>query len=133
MNLRPELDRLQDGCCGICGRRCDSLVVDHDHTSGFIRGLLCASCNGFEGRHPECSDPWDWERCSVCRWRAQPAVCWLGRTERYRHPWYGATPDMGAGERLTRPWTPTHHRRDEADEARAADHAAAARLGAELD
>lgn len=38
----------QDGRCATChkpprpGKR---LVVDHDHKSGFIRGLLCAFCN----------------------------------------------------------------------------------------
>ena len=44
---------IQRGCCAICGkntilllgRKRDLLVIDHDHTTGHIRGLLCNSCN----------------------------------------------------------------------------------------
>lgn len=38
----------QGGVCAICEERCKSgksLAVDHDHTTGAIRGLLCANCN----------------------------------------------------------------------------------------
>jgi hypothetical protein len=40
----------QHGKCAICktsktGNRCKYFAVDHDHTSGKIRGLLCQSCN----------------------------------------------------------------------------------------
>lgn len=36
----------QGGVCAIC--KCDSgdLVVDHDHTTGEVRGVLCRNCNG---------------------------------------------------------------------------------------
>ena len=30
--------------CSICGRE-DKMVVDHDHLSGNVRGLLCNHCN----------------------------------------------------------------------------------------
>ena len=35
----------QKGCCACCGKKCDKLVVDHDHTTGKFRGMLCHRCN----------------------------------------------------------------------------------------
>lgn len=42
-----ELDSLilkQDGRCSICLREAP-LVIDHDHSTNDIRGLICANCN----------------------------------------------------------------------------------------
>jgi len=39
------LHRSQNGKCAICGQSGLRLVIDHDHASGKIRGLLCNSCN----------------------------------------------------------------------------------------
>jgi hypothetical protein len=37
----------QHGCCAICGTHNadERLVIDHDHKTGYVRGLLCNSCN----------------------------------------------------------------------------------------
>lgn len=44
-----RLLRIQDYCCAICGVHeillPRKLAVDHCHTTGKIRGLLCSSCN----------------------------------------------------------------------------------------
>lgn len=31
--------------CEICGQKQESLCIDHDHTTGVVRGLLCRPCN----------------------------------------------------------------------------------------
>lgn len=43
-----ELERMkedQNYCCKICKELSDNLVVDHDHKTGTVRGLLCSNCN----------------------------------------------------------------------------------------
>lgn len=44
------LFQLQGGVCAICGKpetssKASNLAVDHNHTNGSIRGLLCNKCN----------------------------------------------------------------------------------------
>ena len=40
-----ELSRAQEtACCEICGSK-NEIALDHDHSSGKIRGFLCHKCN----------------------------------------------------------------------------------------
>lgn len=102
-NLLAELRLMQLGGCGICGDRPapgDHLIIDHDHDSGMVRGLLCRPCNTMEGQH-SCRDCLPGQ-CPVDIWRRSPAVSWVGWTERYEY-------DDRVSERerkLDRPWAP---------------------------
>ena len=49
---QAEFDELlaqQEGVCAICGAP-DPQHVDHDHRSGWVRGILCFNCNGGLGQ-----------------------------------------------------------------------------------
>lgn len=46
-----RMEHEQEGMCAICdgGGRMLHLVVDHDHRTGAVRGLLCRNCNAALG------------------------------------------------------------------------------------
>jgi Recombination endonuclease VII len=51
-----EMLARQSGACAICLRPCKTgrrLAVDHDHSTGRIRGLLCFRCNTALARYEE--------------------------------------------------------------------------------
>jgi uncharacterized Zn ribbon protein len=60
-----ELYQAQNGRCAVCGREHSGAIqsgkrkrmyIDHDHTTGKVRGLLCSNCNialGFVHDDPE--------------------------------------------------------------------------------
>lgn len=82
-SIVPALLALQGNSCGICGQpftEARPVNIDHDHASGFVRGLLCASCNNLEGQHGRCVEQ---DECPVCLWRLTPATSFLGWTVRY--------------------------------------------------
>jgi hypothetical protein len=41
----------QNKCCALCGEPItDDAVLDHDHRSGYVRGVLHRGCNSFLGK-----------------------------------------------------------------------------------
>lgn len=75
-----DLDDFQDGRCGACGVPNRRMVLDHDHDTGLIRGLLCRYCNAREG-HASIHGDHIWTRYR----RRNPATI-LGVVERYVDP-----------------------------------------------
>lgn len=50
--LREKIISEQQGKCCLCDIDLKLVVpcLDHDHETGFIRGVLCGNCNGIEGK-----------------------------------------------------------------------------------
>jgi hypothetical protein len=46
----------QGGRCAICERATSRLFIDHCHTRGHVRGLLCQTCNTFLGWYERKAD-----------------------------------------------------------------------------
>lgn len=70
----------QDGACAACGAVRIRLLVDHDHRTGLIRGLLCPSCNTAEGVG---NSP------TLAAYRERPPAVMLGVEEQYGSVWDG--------------------------------------------
>lgn len=64
----------QAGVCALCERVGKRLVVDHDHVTKLVRGLLCVRCNTSEGHEDY---PW------VRAYRANPPAVAIGLVVRY--------------------------------------------------
>lgn len=62
-SFRARLHKEQGGLCPLCGTPIDLKikgegVVDHDHDSGEIRGILHRSCNAAEGKVANAAGRW---------------------------------------------------------------------------
>lgn len=66
----------QDGLCPLCGKEIDIKipregVMDHDHDSGEVRGILHRSCNAAEGKVANAAGQWGAKATdypSIIRW-----------------------------------------------------------------
>jgi len=62
----------QGGRCSICRRKVKTLCIDHDHDTGFVRGVLCWRCNqalGFFGdSHQSLARAIDYMDEAYCAW-----------------------------------------------------------------
>lgn len=69
----------QEGVCFICRRAkgtTKKLAVDHDHATGYVRGLLCGPCNKVLGHFRD--DDQAFQRGGFYL-RQPPAIRWVGR------------------------------------------------------
>jgi hypothetical protein len=78
VNQYDALVKKQNGKCAICGRPPHGerrnqifLNVDHDHTTGNIRGLLCNSCNLVLGN---IDDNQEWLRNAIDYLNREPEI-----------------------------------------------------------
>lgn len=46
----------QGGRCAICGKKTERLFIDHCHTRGHVRALICQTCNTFLGWYEKKAD-----------------------------------------------------------------------------
>lgn len=58
LDLYDKLLKQQNHCCSICNEtdKNKELSVDHCHTTGNIRGLLCMSCNTALGKFKDSTE-----------------------------------------------------------------------------
>lgn len=48
-SVRIDIAHEQGGLCCLCGHILNNPVLDHNHKSGLIRGVLCRGCNAALG------------------------------------------------------------------------------------
>lgn len=80
-DVRGFLEDWQQGRCAGCGSR-RGLVLDHDHDTGLVRGVLCGGCNVHEAYASQLDDP-------MFVYRKRNPASMLGISVRYWSPIYG--------------------------------------------
>lgn len=76
------LQLYQDSYCAICHERMFELVVDHDHVTGEVRGLLCTKCNNLLGHFRDNTDA-----LAHRIWILRQAIGYLMSEEDRREKW----------------------------------------------
>lgn len=76
---RRSMRETSDGRCEICGEIPEvTLCIDHDHDTGFVRGLLCRQCNlglGLFGDDPDrLAAASEYLRAATSRWEESQTV-----------------------------------------------------------
>lgn len=77
--IKAALKKKQGNRCLLCRRNFDDMadkdaVLDHDHRTGLVRGVLCRNCNGMEGKI--------WNRANRAK-QAMTVIEWTARLVKY--------------------------------------------------
>lgn len=98
--------KAQEGACALCGKAIDTtvkgeMVVDHDHDTGLVRGVLHRSCNAAEGKVANAAGRWGAKSMSYSN-----IIPWLERLIQYLkqdpHPYIYPTHKTEDERRLER-------------------------------
>lgn len=57
VGIKLDMLKAQKGRCPLCGyrmRRLDDACLDHDHSTGALRSVVCRNCNAMEGKIFNC-------------------------------------------------------------------------------
>jgi hypothetical protein len=78
------LEEWQEGACALCGGEVPLrwAMADHCHSGGWVRGLLCMSCNTLDSHGHRVANA---DRAqALLRYRAHPVTAMLGLRIQYR-------------------------------------------------
>lgn len=80
--MRAKILEQQNNLCPVCGVVVDGVEIqgclDHDHKTGFVRGVLCKNCNAMEGKVLT---------CATRAKRGESQIRWLSKLLQYWVYW----------------------------------------------